>query len=133
MKIISKSTISVLIGLTISCSAIAGTRVDNQTKTETEIQKIETGKSIYEDKIDISYLSKMVIHPKDDWIGKKVFKYNDTCIEVIKDLNIKVIDDPFADLYRSANLPDKVEIGVMKAKNLVVDCSLYESEVTVLE
>lgn len=101
--------------------------------TETELGQVESGKSVYEDKIDISYLQRMVIHPKDDWIGKKVFKYNGVCMEVIKDLKIKKIKDPFKNLYRSANLPKEVEIGVMDVKSEVVDCAPYESKVTVLE
>ncbi|ELP5898482.1 hypothetical protein QTV49_000356 [Vibrio vulnificus] len=101
--------------------------------TVTELGQVESGKSVYEDKIDISYLQRMVIHPKDDWIGKKVFKYNGVCIEVVKDLKIKKIKDPFKNLYRSANLPKEVEIGVMDVKSEVVDCAPYESKVTVLE
>ena len=75
----------------------------------------------------------MVIHPKDDWIGKKVIKYNGVCMEIVKDLKIKKIKDPFKNLYRSANLPKEVEIGVMDVKSEVVDCDPYESKVTVLE
>ncbi|HHJ3079648.1 TPA: hypothetical protein ACPVZG_003487 [Vibrio parahaemolyticus] len=101
--------------------------------TETELEQVESGKSVYEDKIDISYLKKMVIHPEDDWIGKKVFKYNGVCMEVIKDLRIKKIKEPFKNLYRSANLPKEVEIGEMDVKSEVVDCAPYESKVTVLE
>ncbi|EGR2229461.1 hypothetical protein QX249_09340 [Vibrio parahaemolyticus] len=101
--------------------------------TETELEQVESGKSVYEDKIDISYLKKMVIHPEDDWIGKKVFKYNGVCMEVIKDLKIKKIKEPFKNLYRSANLPKEVEIGEMDVKSEVVDCAPYESKVTVLE
>ncbi|MCM0149184.1 hypothetical protein [Photobacterium galatheae] len=101
--------------------------------SDIELEKVESGKSVYEDKIDISYLQKMVIHPKDDWIGKKVFKYNGVCMEVVKDLKIKKIKEPFKNLYRSANLPKEVEIGVMEVSSEVVDCSLYESKITVLE
>lgn len=101
--------------------------------SEPELEVIESSKSVYEDKIDISYLAKMVIHPEDDWIGKKVFKHNGVCVEVIKDLKIKKIRDPFKNLYRSANLPKVVEIGEMDTTSSVVDCSLYESKVTVLE
>lgn len=117
----------------LAMAALAAAPALAQETTEAELQQIESNRSIYEDKIDISYLSKMVIHPKDDWIGKKVFKYNGACIEVTKELKIKEIKKPFENLYRSANLPDKVEIGVMNAESQVVDCSLYESEVTVLE
>lgn len=106
---------------------------DGRQFTEAEIAQVESGKSVYEDKIDISYLSKMVIHPEDDWIGKKVFKYNGVCMEVIKDLKIKKIKHPFKNLYRSANLPKEIEIGEMDVESQVVDCSLYESKVTVFE
>lgn len=117
----------------IATGATAPVLAKGVQSNEAEILKIESGRSVYEDKIDISYLSKMVIHPKDDWIGKKVFKYNEACIEVVKELKIKEIKAPFQNLYRSANLPKKVEIGVMNTSTQVVDCAQYESEVTTLQ
>lgn len=120
-----------LVGVIVTTNI--ATAAEEKQFTEAEIAQVESGKSVYEDKIDISYLSKMVIHPEDDWIGKKVFKYNGVCMEVIKDLKIKKIKDPFKNLYRSANLPKEIEIGEMDVESQVVDCSLYESKVTVFE
>lgn len=99
-----------------------------------QVPMIETSSiPVYEDKIDVSYLAKLIIHPKDDWIGRKVFKRDGVCVEVTKELKFKTIDKPFKDLYRSANLPKKVEIGNMDVQAKVVDCSNYQSSVTVLE
>lgn len=125
-----EASIAMLLGGTVLLSSFSARAVG---LTETELGQVESGRSVYEDKIDISYLQRMVIHPKDDWIGKKVFQYNGICMEVVKDLKIKKIKEPFKNLYRSANLPKEVEIGVMDVKSEVVDCSLYESKVTVLE
>ena len=124
--------VKIIVVLSLLFGGVTAMANDN-TFSSSELAAIESGKSVYEDKIDISYLAKMVIHPEDDWIGKKVFKYDGVCIEVFKELNIKKIKEPFKNLYRSANLPDVVEIGEMKVKSEVVDCSLYESKVTTLE
>ncbi|PSV01129.1 hypothetical protein [Photobacterium kishitanii] len=92
-----------------------------------------TSVPVYEDKIDVSYLAKLVIHPKDDWIGRKVFKHDGVCVEVTKELKFKTIQKPFKNLYRSANLPKKVEIGQMNIGAKIVDCSNYQSSITTLE
>ena len=88
---------------------------------------------VYEDKIDVSYLSKLIITPKDDWVGRKVYKHGVVCIEVTKELKFKNISKPFEHLYRSANLPKSIDIGVIKEDVKVVDCSEYVSKTKVIE
>ncbi|MCY9860960.1 hypothetical protein OTK49_00195 [Vibrio coralliirubri] len=136
MKInLNSYSVEIMMAAVLFCAVLMNdaNAAEDKQFTEAEIAQVESGNSVYEDKIDISYLSKMVIHPQDDWIGKKVFKYNGVCMEVVKDLKIKKIKDPFKNLYRSANLPKEIEIGDMNVESQVVDCSLYESKVTVFE
>ena len=124
--------VKVILVASLFGGGVSATANENEFSSS-EVAVIETGKPVYEDKIDISYLAKMVIHPEDDWIGKKVFKYDGVCVEVFKELKIKKIKKPFENLYRSANLPDVVEIGEMDVKTEVVECSLYESKITILK
>ena len=94
---------------------------------------VGSSNEVYEDKIDVSYLAKLKITPKDDWIGKKVYRNGDVCIEVTKDLKFKTIKEPFVHLYRSANLPKAIDIGVMEENAKVVNCSDYISHSKTIE
>lgn len=98
-------------------------------RNDIEMEKSLMGnKLIYEDKADISYLEEIVIKPKDGWIGRKVYQKGDVCFEVTKDLKIKKIKKPFDGLYRSANLPESIEIANPETKVKMINCDKYRSK-----
>ncbi|UKA04632.1 hypothetical protein [Photobacterium damselae] len=132
-----KNVLKVAIGLVsvlVASPVLANTHQVEQKDLSTQIAAIVgTSSKVYEDKIDVSYLAKLVITPKDDWIGNVVYKNDGVCIEVTKELKFKTINKPFKHLYRSANLPSSVDVGVMEESARVVDCSQYISHSKVIE
>ena len=132
-KILFKSIILLAVSSAVS-PAFANARHEAHQQLSDQVAQIKRASNeVYEDKIDISYLSKLVITPKDDWVGIKVFKSGNVCIEVTKELKFKKVDKPFEHLYRSANLPKSIDIGVMREDAKVVDCSSYVSKSKIIE
>lgn len=125
-----------MLGLSVCLAtspAFAAEHVTAQQHLSNQVADIVgSSNEVYEDKIDVSYLAKLVITPKDDWIGKKVYRNGDVCIEVTKELKFKTVKEPFKHLYRSANLPKAIDIGVMEENAKVVDCSEYVSHSKVI-
>ncbi len=126
---ISKIKLTAALFLLSSITGIA----NGWTLKESDIDGLSKANIIYEDKIDISYLEQLVIQPKDDWLGIRVFESQGVCYEQKKDMVIKVVPSPFANLYRAANLPKEIEIGKVKNKISIVDCGQFKSIKTIIK
>ncbi|CAH7371579.1 conserved exported hypothetical protein [Vibrio chagasii] len=106
----------------VAANSIQVSALESQTKID---QHMNGAHSLYEDKVDVTYLEKVIVIPSRNWVGSKIMQKGDVCFEVKQEVKLSKKSGIFDNLEGAAALPSEVDIGKLEQSMSVVDCSRY--------
>ena len=98
-----------------------GIHTENRYRTQLSGHEV-----IHENLVSVNYIRAVKVLTAKSWIGNKVYKVDDSCFEVRRDIQVKHENVGFSDAINAAAIPEYYEVGTLVEKTKAVGCDAYE-------